>query len=202
MTTPGAAPTATAVATECVDNPVGDVDSEGLSLRSMNRSLAATAAAASAAVIVLLVGGCSASTPEPDPSEAAETPSADAPLEVDLTMSVVLNGDGSVSVAAESNLPDGTELGSSLFQEGGFMAQDSQTLQNGAVSFGPFSDRGNPIPSGTYDVSVTMPIARNQPDEVKAVIGEAGENLTGLLVSEESITGDAVVSVSDQLVVP
>lgn len=163
----------------------------------MNRSLAAAAS-----VIVLLVGGCSASTPEPEPSEAAETPSADAPLEVDLTMSVVLNGDGSVSVAAESNLPDGTELGSSVFQEGGFMAQDSQTLQDGTVSFGPFSDQGNPIPSGTYDVSVTMPIARNQPDVVKAVIGDAGENLTGPLVSEESITGDAVVSVSDQLVVP
>lgn len=163
----------------------------------MNRSIAAAAT-----VAILLVGGCSASTPEPVPSEAAETPSADSPLEVDLTMSVVVNGDGSVSVTAESNLPDGTELGSSVFQEGGFMAQDSQILQDGAVSFGPFSDQGNPIPPGTYDVSVTMPIARNQPDEVKAVIGEAGENLTGSLVSEESITGDAVVSVSDQLVVP
>lgn len=162
----------------------------------MNRSLAAAAT-----VVILLVGGCSAS-PAPEPSAAAETPSADTPLEVNVTMSVVLNGDGSVSVTAESNLPDGTELGASVFQEGGFMAQDSQTLQGGTVSFGPFSDKGNPIPSGTYDVSVTMPIARNQPDEVKAVIGEAGENLTGPLVSEESITGDAVVSVSDQLVVP
>lgn len=163
----------------------------------MNRSIAAAATMA-----VLLVGGCSASTPDPVPSEVAETPSADSSLEVDLTMSVVLSGDGSVSVTAESNLPDGTELGASVFQEGGFMAQDSQTLQGGTVSFGPFSDKGSPIPSGTYDVSVTMPIARNQPDEVKAVIGEAGENLTGPLVSEESITGDAVVSVSDQLVVP
>lgn len=163
----------------------------------MNRSLAAAAT-----VVILLAGGCSASTPDPEPSETTETPSAESPLEVDLTMSVVLNGDGSVSVTAESNLPDGTELGSSVFQEGGFMAQDSQTLQGGTVSFGPFSDKGSPIPSGTYDVSVTMPIARNQPDEVKAVIGDAGENLTGPLVSEESITGDAVVSVSDQLVVP
>jgi hypothetical protein len=121
---------------------------------------------------------------------------------VDLTMNVVLNEDGSVTVSAVSNLPDGTELGSTVFQEGSFMAQDSQTLHDGTATFGPFSDKGNPIPSGTYDVSVTMPIARNQPEDVKAIIGDAGENLTGPLVSEESITGDAVVSVSEQLVVP
>lgn len=61
-------------------------------------------------------------------------------------MSVVLNADGSVSVTAESNLPDGTELGSSVFQEGAFLAQDSQTLHGGSASFGPFSDEGGPIP--------------------------------------------------------
>lgn len=160
----------------------------------MNRSLAATVTAA-----LLLVSGCA--NLEPAPPETTEA-SVDATLEVDLVMHVVTNEDGSVSVTAESNLPDGTELGSSVFQEGGFMAQDSQTLRDGTVSFGPFSHKGNAIPSGTYDVSVTMPIARNQPDEVKAIIGDAGENLTGPLVSEESITGDAVVSVSDQLVVP
>ncbi|NMR21659.1 hypothetical protein [Cellulomonas fimi] len=164
----------------------------------MNRLLVAAAAAAA----LLLVGGCSAATPEPVRSETTEASAVDATLEVDLAMSAVINEDGSVSVTAESNLPDGTQLGSSVFQEGGFMAQDSQTLRDGTVSFGPFSDKGDPIPSGTYDVSVTMPIARNQPGEVKAVIGDAGENLTGPLVSEESITGDAVVSVSDQLVVP
>lgn len=169
------------------------------SLKLMNRTLAPAVATA---VILLVGGGCSASSPEPVPSGITETSSAHATLDVDLTMSVVVNKDGSVSVTAESNLPNGTELNSSVFQEGGFIAQDSQTLRGGSVSFGPFSDKGNPIPSGAYDVSVTMPIARNQPDEVKAIIGDAGENLTGPLVSKESITGDAVVSVSSQLVVP
>lgn len=117
-------------------------------------------------------------------------------------MNVIVNDDGTVSVTAESNLPDGTKLGGSVFEEGSFMAQDPQVLQGGSAEFGPFSDDGGPLPSGTYEVSVTMPIASNQPEEVQAVIGSTGENLTGPLVSTETITGDAVVAVNDQLVVP
>lgn len=161
-----------------------------------------TPAASVVTALLLLVGGCSGSTDESVSSGTAGASPVDAAFEVDLAMSAVLNADGSVTVTAESNLPDGTQLSSSVFQEGGFIAQDSQTLRDGMVSFGPFSDNGGPIPSGTYDVSVTMPIARNQPAEVRAVIGDAGENLTGPLVGVESITGDAVVSVGDQLAVP
>jgi hypothetical protein len=47
-----------------------------------------------------------------------------------------------------------------------------------------------------------MPIAGNQPDAVRAIIGQAGENLTGPLVSESELTGDAVVSVSEPLTIP
>lgn len=123
-------------------------------------------------------------------------------LEAELTMNTVVNDDGSVSISVVSNLPDGTELGASLFAEGSFMAQDSHVLQDGRAEFGPFSDGGGPIPAGTYDVGVTMPIARNQPDAVKEIIGETGQNLTGPMVSSESITGDAVVEASDELVIP
>ncbi|MBM7331580.1 hypothetical protein JS562_53195, partial [Agrobacterium sp. S2] len=124
------------------------------------------------------------------------------PLEVALTMDVVRQADGTVTVSAESNLPDGTELGASMFAVGTFSAQDPAVLRSGVAEFGPFSDKGAALPPGEYDVSVTMPIARNQPDAVKAIIGEHGENLTGPLVSAESITGDAVVEVSEKLVVP
>lgn len=123
-------------------------------------------------------------------------------LEVELNMEVVVNGDGSVSVTAESNLPDETQLGGSVLAEGRFIAQEKSVLQGGRVEFGPFSDRGAALPAGAYDVSVSMPIARNQPSEVKTIIGEHGERLTGPQVSHESITGDAVVGVSESLVIP
>lgn len=114
-------------------------------------------------------------------------------------MEAQVNPDGMISVSATSNLPDGTELGGTVFQEGGYMGQDSQTLDGGVAEFGPFGDDGGPLAPGTYVVSVTMPIARNQPDSVRAVIGENGENLTGPLVETEDITGDAVVSVEETL---
>jgi hypothetical protein len=162
----------------------------------MKRTLVAVGALA-----LLMVGGCSGSTPDPQSADPAES-SAPATIEVELTMDVVVNDDGSVSLSAKSNLPDGTELGGSVFAEGSFTAQDPGVLRGGRVDFGPFSDKGNPLSAGTYDVSVTMPIARNQPDEVKAIIGEHGENLTGPQVSKESITGDAVVEISEPLVIP
>lgn len=145
------------------------------------------------AVTLLLLTGCSAS-PSPEPAPPST-------IEVELAIDVALNPDGSVSVSAQTNLPDGTDLGGTVVALGDFMAQDSQVVENGAAEFGPFSDGGAPLPAGTYDVSVTMPIARNQPDAVKAIIGDAGENLTGPLVSVHDLTGDAVVSVSESLTV-
>lgn len=139
----------------------------------------------------------------PEPTSIETTEASTGPsLEVDLTIGATVNEDRTVSVTAESNVPDGTELGASVSQRGGFTAQDSAALRNGEAASGPFSDKGNPVAPGAYDVSVTMPIARNQPDEVRAVMGDGGQNLTGPLVGEESITGVAVVSISDQLVVP
>ncbi|MGC5168124.1 hypothetical protein [Luteimicrobium sp. DT211] len=159
----------------------------------MTRSLLALGTAG----LLLLLGGCSSSH-----TTLTATLTTASPLEAKLEMDVALNDDGTVSVSARSNLPDGTELGASVFQEGGFVAQDPQTLQAGAAAFGPFSDKGQPLRSGTYDVSVTMPIARNQPAAVRAIIGAHGENLTGSAVSKDSISGDAVVTVEEKLVIP
>ena len=167
------------------------------SLLAMKRTLAVVGT-----VALLMVGGCSGrSTSDSQPPDTEES-SAPAKIEAELTMDAVVNDDGSVSVTAESNLPDGTELGGSVFAEGSFMAQDPAVLRGGMAEFGPFSNKGAPLPAGSYQVSVTMPIARNQPDEVKAIIGEHGENLTGPQVSKESITGDAVVEISEPLVIP
>jgi len=98
-----------------------------------------------------------------------------------------------------SNLPDGTELGGTVFQAGSFMAQETQALKGGAADFGPFSNKGAAIASGKYDASVTMPLAHLEPASVRAIIGEHGEYLTGPLVSHEY--GSAYVDVSKTLLI-
>jgi len=152
--------------------------------------------AAVGTALVLLTGtACTTATDDPP----ASSPAA---LEVDLAIDAVVTAEGAVTVAAETNLPDGTELGATLrASDGSFTAQDRQTVASGTVTFGPFSMRDEPLPPGHYDVDVTMPIARNQPDAVRAVIGEHGENLRGAAVGIEEITGDAVVSMSQVLTI-
>lgn len=123
--------------------------------------------------------------------DAADCPPT--PLDVAITYELTTDASGGVTINATSNLPDGSELNASFFVEGGYFAQEEGTLLNGRVSFGPFSDRGTPL-RGTYDMSITLPIARNQPDSIQACIGSAGELLTGPLVSAEEVTGDNVAS--------
>lgn len=133
-------------------------------------------------------------SPSPSPSVTAAAECPPTPLEVTITYQLTTNASGGVLVNAQSNLPDGTVLNSNFFREGSFFAQDDGVLTGGKISFGPFSDKGTPL-SGSYDMSITMPIARNQPDEVQECIGEAGEKLSGPLVTPEEITGDNVASI-------
>lgn len=113
------------------------------------------------------------------------------PTPIDVTISYELATDphGGVTINAASNLPDGAVLNSSFFVEGGFFAQDEGVLKGGRITFGPFSNKGTPL-QGTYDMSITLPIARNQPEEIQTCIGKAGENLSGSLVSIDEISGD------------
>jgi len=113
---------------------------------------------------------------------------------VQLTYELEQAPGGGVTIKVQTNLPEGAELGGSFFREGGFFAQDEDVVNHGAASFGPFTDSGAPL-VGTYEMSVTLPIARNQPEAVQECIGTGGELLTGPLVSTHEPTGDQVASV-------
>jgi hypothetical protein len=125
------------------------------------------------------------------PTKVADCPPT--PIDVTITYELVTDPSGGITIDAASNLPNGASMNASFFVEGDFFAQDDGTLENGKISFGPFSDKGNPL-KGTYEMSITLPIARLQPATVQACIGRAGELLAGPLVSAEEITGDNVAS--------
>lgn len=133
------------------------------------------------------------STPTRSGSSAAvECPPT--PIDVMITYELATDAHGGITINAASNLPDGAVLNSSFFNEGEFFAQDDGVLGGGKVAFGPFSNKGTPL-QGTYDMSISLPIARNQPDEIQTCIGKAGENLTGSFVSTDEITGDKWASI-------
>jgi hypothetical protein len=55
------------------------------------------------------------------------------------------------------------------------------TVKSGRFSYGPISDKGAALTPSTYVLEITSPAAAVEPPEVRAVIGERGENITGPL---------------------
>lgn len=143
----------------------------------------------------------SSSSPSPSPISDASVDCPPTPLEVAIDYDLDLAGDGGVIVRVQSNLPDSAELIASMFSASrSYLAQDTQTLRKGSAIFGPFTDEGAPL-IGAYDLSITFPIARNQPEQVKACIGDRGELITGPLVSENDITGDNLASIEQRVII-
>lgn len=173
------------------------------------RAMKLSAGAVATIGLVLALSGCSvtdgATAGPPGASEGptaspSATPTTDEecsgePFEVDIMYDITVDASGGVIVRAESNLPDGAQMNASFFVLNGYFGQDDGVLADGAVTFGPFSDKGTPL-RGDYEMSITLPIARNQPESIQACIGAAGELMTGPLVHTEEITGDQVASVN------
>ncbi len=91
--------------------------------------------------------------------------------------------DGKPSFRARTNLPDGTEIMVSL--EGADLYRDTKVVVTaGCVEAGAFSDKGNDLPNGVYQVEFLMPYVWVQPEPIQALLGD-GANLKGSLVERD-----------------
>ena len=70
-----------------------------------------------------------------------------------------------------------------------YMAQADAVVVRGSFRAGPFTQDGSQLNPGIYSVEVTSPMAALQPDYVRAVIGESGENMQGPTVQESQFGG-------------
>lgn len=123
--------------------------------------------------------------PSTTPSEPAEPKK----LEVSLEVSVEENS-GKPVFTIDTNLPNETNLMLTL-SRGDYTGQTHVIVNNGVASSEEFSDKGDPLSEGEYLLTVSMSIPKLQPDAVRKVIGENGENMSGKYVLDSEI-GDSM----------
>jgi hypothetical protein len=157
------------------------------------------------AAVCLLVTGCanhgpiepnvapssaetSVTTPEPEQVPVESDPPTGQPFEVSLTYELTVNPDGTLLVVAQTNLPDGAELMAGLFSDG-YHGQDKSYVDGGVAEFGPFGDGGGAMPTGSYELSISLSMASLQSAAVRNYIGESGELMTGPHVVQDDIEG-------------
>lgn len=108
-------------------------------------------------------------------------PQAKQNKEINVVMSVVSVesiGGNKVRITITTNLPDGMELMVALKDSGTYWSQDDPTVSGGKLvtTFGK-------VTAGTYYLTITSPTVSIQPENVKAILGENGKNMTGDLVT-------------------
>lgn len=132
------------------------------------------------------------SAPAPPTPSPASSPSAAGlpPLQDGVVLKATVREDPGrrPTITGETNLPDGTEgIASIQSKTTKKEGSDKFTVQGGRFEAGPFSDGGQGLAPGSYTLDVTIAIAQVQPAQVKAVIGQNGENLRGPLVDRDEL---------------
>ncbi len=117
-------------------------------------------------------------------------PSSNKKITVNLDFKIENLGSGKPKIVGTTNLPDDTKLG--LWIKGSSVQYNGQTdfvVKGGKFQSSEFSLNSNRLTKGNYTADVSMPAANFQPENVRSIIGEKAENLTGNLVKSAPIDG-------------
>lgn len=115
----------------------------------------------------------------------------DAKIDVVLDVSVNKNN-GKPIFTVNTNLPDETDLMLTL-KGNKYTGQTHAIVENGTAVSEAFSSKGKAI-SGKYTLSVSMSEPKLQSDNVRTVIGENGENITGKYVKTSDINNSKFIN--------
>lgn len=124
-----------------------------------------------------------------DPESAELMPPTIDPLVASIEISVSITGTNQVVVSGATNLPDGTILLISAWQENGnFSMQYQVPVENESFASVQFGPEGG-LEFGSYIAqALTLP-ANQQPASIQERIGPRGENLVGSQVFQEANGG-------------
>lgn len=106
-------------------------------------------------------------------------------------------------IYGQTNMPDGTLLTVTLRIPGQYGGMQNVEVVNGRFASTRFSVNGErPLPSGKASVEVSSHLPQLQSQEVRAVIGDRGENLEGPLVYSLPGIGGRMIKTTSTLQIP
>ena len=102
---------------------------------------------------------------------------------------------GKVRFNIKTNLPNNTELMVGLTSmNGDYKGQTKTLVKDGKAQTEWFSDKGEPIKNGKYELSTSMSMPVLQTEEVQKIVGKNGEYMKGNLVQKSSIDNSFYIS--------
>jgi hypothetical protein len=112
---------------------------------------------------------------------------------IDVTFDFSVDWDGSRPIInGNTNLPDGTEIAASVVRPSPrFAATERVVVRAGRFRAGPFGPTSGLAP-GNYVADATMSYTCCQPQSVRAIVGDKGENLHGPLIERRESLGAAL----------
>ena len=124
-----------------------------------------------------------------------EPPTTQQSVPIQPVFSVAISG-FTPTVRATTNLPDDMELMVSIAPLApgcrpycGYRWITAVVKSGVIIADGPFFDQAHPSPTGQYTLEISSPLSAFQPQKVRAVIGNHGENLTGPNIVPELAPG-------------
>jgi len=107
----------------------------------------------------------------------------------------ISNGD--VIVSGSTSLPDGMNLIISLRSSNGdFFAQDKVTVSGNFYESNGFSNKGKPLSTGKYKVTITSSLMMLQPKSVRRKLGSSGSDIPADIRKKSSFSDDYTVGYS------
>lgn len=132
--------------------------------------------------------------PEPTSKPDTEpTPEQEQDEKIDVVLDVSVNkNNGKPIFTINTNLPDETDLMLTL-KGNKYTGQTHAIVENGVAVSEAFSSKGKAI-SGKYTLSVSMSEPKFQSDNVRATIGENGENMSGKYVKTSDVNNSKFIN--------
>ena len=135
--------------------------------------------------LVLVLGACGDDDATNVDVKKEETPKEEVPKKINVNIDVnEETTDGKATFAGTTNLPDDWELLITLTNENGYSGQTKVVIENRVFESEQFSNKGETLEPGAYQVKVIMSIANTQPESIQGVIGEDSKNSEGKLVED------------------